>query len=62
MSKLVLLRHGESIWNKKNVFTGWGDVPLSKNGINEAVKAGEQMANTAFDIRVVALGFTRVSG
>ncbi|WP_216642596.1 histidine phosphatase family protein [Hydrogenovibrio sp. JE_KL2] len=34
MSKLVLLRHGESVWNLKNIFTGWVDVPLSQNGIN----------------------------
>ena len=50
MSKLILLRHGESLWNKKNVFTGWVDVPLSKNGINEAIKAGEQFENIDFDI------------
>ena len=39
MSKLVLLRHGESIWNKKNGFTGWTDVDLSKKGIEEAKRA-----------------------
>lgn len=50
MSKLILLRHGESVWNKKNVFTGWVDVPLSQNGIVEAVKAGEQLADISFDI------------
>ncbi len=50
MAKLVLIRHGESVWNKKNVFTGWVDVPLSKNGITEAIKAGEQLADINFDI------------
>lgn len=40
MKKLVLLRHGESIWNKENRFTGWTDVGLSKKGIAEAHKAG----------------------
>lgn len=50
MAKLVLLRHGESLWNKKNVFTGWVDVPLSQNGINEAIKAGEQLTTIDFDI------------
>jgi 2,3-bisphosphoglycerate-dependent phosphoglycerate mutase len=50
MAKLILLRHGESVWNKKNVFTGWVDVPLSPNGINEAIKAGEQLADINFDI------------
>lgn len=50
MSKLILIRHGESVWNKKNVFTGWVDVPLSKNGINEAIKAGEELADVNFDV------------
>ena len=40
MSKLVLLRHGESIWNKENLFSGWADVDLSEQGISEAKKAG----------------------
>ena len=50
MSQLILLRHGESVWNKKNVFTGWVDVPLSPNGITEAIKAGEQLSEIDFDI------------
>ncbi|MDM8159607.1 2,3-bisphosphoglycerate-dependent phosphoglycerate mutase [Labilibaculum sp. K2S] len=50
MTKLILVRHGESVWNKKNVFTGWVDVPLSSAGIVEAIKAGEQLANINFDI------------
>lgn len=41
MSRLVLLRHGESQWNLENRFTGWVDVPLSEKGIEEARKAGE---------------------
>lgn len=49
MSKLVLIRHGESVWNKKNVFTGWVDVPLSSNGIIEAVSAGEKLSKIEFD-------------
>ncbi len=48
--KLILIRHGESVWNKTNVFTGWVDVDLSKNGINEAVKAGEHIATIDFDV------------
>ena len=40
MHKVVLLRHGESIWNKENRFTGWTDVDLSEKGISEAVDAG----------------------
>jgi 2,3-bisphosphoglycerate-dependent phosphoglycerate mutase len=41
MTKLVLLRHGESIWNKENRFTGWTDVDLSKKGKQEAISAGQ---------------------
>ena len=40
MKKVVLLRHGESEWNKENRFTGWTDVPLSEKGIEEAREAG----------------------
>ena len=40
MYKLVLLRHGESAWNKENKFTGWVDVDLSEKGVAEANKAG----------------------
>ncbi len=41
VATLVLLRHGESDWNKKNLFTGWVDVDLSENGRAEAVRGGE---------------------
>jgi 2,3-bisphosphoglycerate-dependent phosphoglycerate mutase len=41
---LVLLRHGESDWNAKNLFTGWVDVPLSEKGLAEARRSGELMA------------------
>lgn len=50
MAQLVLIRHGESVWNKKNVFTGWVDVPLSPNGVIEAIKAGEQLSEIQFDV------------
>lgn len=50
MAKLVLIRHGQSVWNLKNVFTGWVDVPLSPNGINEAIEAGKELANITFDV------------
>jgi 2,3-bisphosphoglycerate-dependent phosphoglycerate mutase len=43
MYKLVLLRHGESKWNKENRFTGWTDVDLSEKGIQEAKEAAEQL-------------------
>ena len=41
MTKLVILRHGESVWNRENRFTGWVDVDLSEQGTNEAKKAGQ---------------------
>jgi 2,3-bisphosphoglycerate-dependent phosphoglycerate mutase len=50
MTQLILLRHGESVWNKKNLFTGWVDVPLSSNGVSEALKAGEQLSEINFDM------------
>lgn len=55
MSKLIILRHSKSVWNKKDVFTGWVDIPLSSNGIVEAIKAGEQLANINFDIVFTSL-------
>jgi 2,3-bisphosphoglycerate-dependent phosphoglycerate mutase len=48
MIKLVLLRHGESIWNKENLFTGWTDVDLSEQGKAEARQAGELLKAEAF--------------
>ena len=44
--KLVLLRHGESKWNLENRFTGWKDVSLTDNGINEAKFAGKQLVKS----------------
>ncbi len=41
MPTLVLLRHGESVWNKENRFTGWTDVDLSEKGFEEARRAGQ---------------------
>ena len=48
MFKLVLLRHGESIWNKENLFTGWTDVGLSEKGLQEAVEGGRQLRKDGF--------------
>jgi 2,3-bisphosphoglycerate-dependent phosphoglycerate mutase len=42
--RLVLLRHGESIWNEQGLFTGWVDVGLSERGVDEAIRAGELLA------------------
>ncbi|MBS0627442.1 MAG: histidine phosphatase family protein [Verrucomicrobia bacterium] len=49
MGKLILLRHGQSAWNKENVFTGWIDIPLSKEGIVESIKAGEKIKDVSID-------------
>jgi len=50
--KLVLLRHGESVWNKENRFTGWTDVDLSETGISEAAQAGDVLKENGFDFDV----------
>ncbi len=52
MPQLVLLRHGESDWNKQNRFTGWTDVDLSAKGVEEALLAGQRMAaaGLTFDV------------
>ena len=52
-TKLVLLRHGESAWNKSNQFTGWADVPLTETGIAEAKKAGELIKNEKIEFDLV---------
>jgi 2,3-bisphosphoglycerate-dependent phosphoglycerate mutase len=52
MIKLVLLRHGESIWNRDNLFTGWADVDLSEQGKTEASKAGELLKSNGFSFDV----------
>lgn len=53
-AKLVLLRHGKSEWNQKNRFTGWVDIPLSKDGIIEAQKAGKRMSAIPFDVIIIS--------
>ena len=52
MYQFVLIRHGESVWNKENLFTGWTDVDLSEQGLKEAKRAGQQLKKDgyAFDI------------
>ena len=52
MARLVLLRHGESIWNKDNLFTGWTDVDLSEQGKAEAKRAGELLKGEGFSFDV----------
>jgi 2,3-bisphosphoglycerate-dependent phosphoglycerate mutase len=48
VKKLVLLRHGESTWNKENLFTGWTDVGLSEKGIQEAISAGKILRSEGY--------------
>lgn len=48
MKKIVLLRHGESDWNKENRFTGWTDVDLTEKGVKEAEKAGQLLKDEGF--------------
>lgn len=50
MALLILLRHGQSMWNAANRFTGWVDVPLSEKGIQEAFSAGQTLSKTPIDI------------
>jgi 2,3-bisphosphoglycerate-dependent phosphoglycerate mutase len=57
MKKLVLLRHGESTWNKENRFTGWTDVGLTEKGSGEAVEAGRLLRKEGF---VFDVAFTSV--
>jgi bisphosphoglycerate-dependent phosphoglycerate mutase len=46
---LILVRHGESIWNKQNKFAGWTDIELSELGIQQAIKLGEKLKTHCFD-------------
>jgi 2,3-bisphosphoglycerate-dependent phosphoglycerate mutase len=57
MYKIVLLRHGESVWNKENRFTGWTDVDLSEQGLTEAHEAGRLLEQSGF---VFDIAFTSV--
>ncbi|MBN1807641.1 MAG: 2,3-diphosphoglycerate-dependent phosphoglycerate mutase [Planctomycetes bacterium] len=57
MKKLVLLRHGESIWNRENRFTGWTDVDLSEKGIGEARRSGKILREQGY---VFDVAFTSV--
>jgi 2,3-bisphosphoglycerate-dependent phosphoglycerate mutase len=52
LKKLVLLRHGESVWNQENRFTGWTDVDLSEKGVGEAKAGGTVMKESGFEFDV----------
>ena len=49
MGRLVLIRHGQSVWNAENRFTGWTDVELSEKGVREAEAAGDLLSEIRFD-------------
>lgn len=49
-STLILIRHGESLWNEKNLFSGCVDVPLTNKGVEEAIEAGKRISNLPIDI------------
>ena len=57
MSRLVLVRHGESAWNRENRFTGWVDVGLSEKGVDEAREAGRALRREglSFDLAFTSL-------
>lgn len=57
MRKLVLLRHGESLWNEENRFTGWTDIDLSEKGIEEARRSGQVLKNEGY---IFDVAFTSV--
>lgn len=57
MQKLILIRHGESVWNQENRFTGWSDVDLSENGYIQAKKAGQILKKHGYNFDA---GFTSV--
>ena len=50
MASLILIRHGQSVWNASNRFTGWTDVDLSEKGIGEAEEAGRQLSDIRIDV------------
>jgi 2,3-bisphosphoglycerate-dependent phosphoglycerate mutase len=57
VKKVVFLRHGESLWNKENLFTGWTDVDLSEKGIQEAIEAGRVLRAEGY---IFDIAFTSV--
>jgi 2,3-bisphosphoglycerate-dependent phosphoglycerate mutase len=50
MGKLILMRHGQSQWNLYNVFTGWVDIPLSAQGVQESIEGGKKIKDLPIDI------------
>ncbi|MFA8301036.1 MAG: 2,3-diphosphoglycerate-dependent phosphoglycerate mutase [Hyphomicrobiales bacterium] len=59
MNKLVLIRHGQSVWNKENRFTGWTDVDLSEKGVEEAKEAGVLLKKEGFNFKMAYTSFLK---
>ena len=59
MIKLVLVRHGQSVWNLENKFTGWTDVELSKKGVEEAIEAGKLLKEKGYTFDVAYTSFLK---
>ena len=57
LHKVVFVRHGESLWNKENRFTGWKDIGLTEQGVQEAKQAGEMLRDKGYQFD---LAFTSV--
>jgi 2,3-bisphosphoglycerate-dependent phosphoglycerate mutase len=57
MSYLVLVRHGQSVWNLEKKFTGWVDVDLTENGRSEATRAGKLIKNKNINIDIYYTSF-----
>ena len=57
MNQLILIRHGQSLWNAEDRFTGWVDSPLSERGIQEAIKAGRLIKEFNIDIEEAFTSF-----
>ncbi len=59
MMKLVLVRHGQSEWNKLNLFTGWTDVGLTEQGVSEAIEGGKLLKENGYDFDVVYTSYLK---
>jgi 2,3-bisphosphoglycerate-dependent phosphoglycerate mutase len=49
-TKLILMRHGQSFWNQRNIFTGWVDIPLTEKGVQEAMEGGKKIQDIPIDV------------
>ena len=61
MTKLILTRHGQSVWNAENRFTGWVDVDLSYKGVQEAEKSGQIIKDLNIKIDISYTSYLRLS-